>query len=297
MSERDRGLSDGLPERWVRRAARQAPPDLAERLEEEWLADLICRERYLSRVGFALSCCWAVLRIARDHAAAPVASSATAAAGVGTAVVYARHDWSFLSRRTLVLIFILALHVLLIYCFAVGLARTIVMATETSLAGFVDVAKPRDVLTPPPPPRPDLVHPRFDIPAPDLTVNVPDAERQITQPPPQPEVRRIDSSPGTATVIRVAGGPDRSFPDTDDYYPTNARRLGQSGSSVVRVCVDPRGRLTAVPTLAQSSGIRSLDAGALELAKAGTGHYRPTTEDGRPVSSCYAFRITFNLKD
>jgi hypothetical protein len=55
--------------------------------------------------------------------------------------------------------------------------------------------------------------------------------------------------------------------------------------------------LAADPTVAQSSGIPRLDAAALKLAKAGGGHYRPSTENGQPVSSCYAYRIRFRLDD
>jgi hypothetical protein len=36
---------------------------------------------------------------------------------------------------------------------------------------------------------------------------------------------------------------------------------------------------------------------ALKLAKAGSGHYLATTEDGRPVNSCYPFRIRFQIKN
>jgi len=63
------------------------------------------------------------------------------------------------------------------------------------------------------------------------------------------------------------------------------------------VCVDAEGRLTTQPTIARSSGSVRLDDGALKLAHAGSGHYRPTTEDGRPVDSCYVFRIRFELRD
>jgi hypothetical protein len=55
------------------------------------------------------------------------------------------------------------------------------------------------------------------------------------------------------------------------------------------------GRLTGEPSVAQSSGSVRLDDGALKLARAGSGHYRATTEDGRAVDSCYPFRITFAL--
>jgi len=94
---------------------------------------------------------------------------------------------------------------------------------------------------------------------------------------------------------RVSGGPGKGFPNTEDFYPFDAIRSGTTGITGVQVCVDEKGRLTAAPTLAQTSGSASLDAGALKLAKAGSGHYRATTEDGRPVSSCYAFRIRFDI--
>jgi hypothetical protein len=40
-----------------------------------------------------------------------------------------------------------------------------------------------------------------------------------------------------------------------------------------------------------------LDEGALKLAKAGSGHYRTTTENGRPVSFCYPLNVRFQLRN
>jgi TonB family protein len=71
--------------------------------------------------------------------------------------------------------------------------------------------------------------------------------------------------------------------------------MAETGAATVHVCVDTRGRLTADPTLTRSSGSRRIDDGALNLAKAGSGHYRPSTEDGQPVSACYPYRIRFEL--
>jgi TonB family protein len=99
------------------------------------------------------------------------------------------------------------------------------------------------------------------------------------------------------TIDRIVGGPGRGFPNTDDYYPMASRRLGEAGVAIVRACVDSKGVLTGEPAIAQSSGSARIDQGALKLAQAGSGHYRPTTEDGRPVSSCYSFRIKFALRD
>ena len=43
--------------------------------------------------------------------------------------------------------------------------------------------------------------------------------------------------------------------------------------------------------------VERLNEGALRLAKAGSGHYGATIEDGRPVNSCYPFRIRFDLRN
>lgn len=98
-------------------------------------------------------------------------------------------------------------------------------------------------------------------------------------------------------VTQVQGGPGSGFPNPDDYYPTLAKYREVQGTSTVRVCVDVHGRLTSDPATLQGSGSALLDEGALKLAKAGSGHYRASTEDGRPVNSCYPFRIRFQLKN
>jgi hypothetical protein len=67
-------------------------------------------------------------------------------------------------------------------------------------------------------------------------------------------------------------------------------------AAIVQVCVDTRGRLTSDPVTLQGSGSFRLDEGALKPARAGSGHYRATTEDGRPVDSCYPFRVRFQLR-
>jgi TonB family protein len=101
----------------------------------------------------------------------------------------------------------------------------------------------------------------------------------------------------THLVARVAGGPGAGFPDTADFYPSVSIHLGEKGISTVQVCVDPRGRLTSDPITVQGSGSTRLDQGALRLARAASGHYRASTEDGQPVDSCYQFGVRFQLKN
>jgi TonB family protein len=100
----------------------------------------------------------------------------------------------------------------------------------------------------------------------------------------------------THVVQRTAGGPGAGFPETAEFYPSPSIRAGEEGISTVQVCVDSRGRLTSVPTTARSSGSARLDDAAIKLARAGSGHYRPTTEDGQPVNSCYPLGVRFQLR-
>lgn len=273
-------------------AARKAPPGLAERLEEEWLADLAARQGAIARISFGLGCCWATRVIAREFgvAAAAAGSSAT---GRQVLVSYGGYDFSRVSRRTLALIVIVCLHVAAFYAYLSGLTQRII----TVPAAPIDVVMtPRMRHRPVPPPK--LTLPKVGaLPTPVVPLDLPAVPTTITVPRlPRPNIAPLQP-PAVRPVSRVTGGPGAGFPDTADYYPPPARRLDEEGNTVVSVCVDPRGRLTATPAIVGSSGFKLIDQGALRLASAGSGHYRPTTENGRPVASCYAFRISFRLED
>jgi TonB family protein len=150
-----------------------------------------------------------------------------------------------------------------------------------------------DIPSPPPRPKFTLVRPTIDDlgPPPGVPLDVgPDPNAIHTE---APVVVPTPSQPPPALVKRVLGGPGKGFPNSDDYYPPAARRLGEQGNTAIQVCVDPNGQLTADPEVTQSSGSVRLDEGAVRLAKAGSGHYRATTENGTPVSSCYGYLIRF----
>jgi TonB family protein len=289
MSER---WGDAVAHGLICRAARQAPAALAPRLEEEWLADLAVQRGKLARLRFALGCCWATVVIARELAA-PVRAAATPA-GHKAAVAYRDPGPPFLSRRTLIFVLIIGLHALVIY----GFATRVVHTALASIPGRIDVVfLPRPTPRIPPPPKiaPTFAHftPQIDPP--------PWSEVALQPPVTPPLNPLLPSEPSVPLparpVSRVIGGPGAGFPNTDDFYPAAARRLGESGMTTVGVCVDGTGRLTGKPTIAATSGSPRLDEGALGLARAGSGHYRPTTENGSPVSACYAFRVRFELRD
>jgi protein TonB len=208
---------------------------------------------------------------------------------------YAQHDYSFLSRRTTAFLLIICLHAVLIYALATGLAHRLIEVIPDRIVSTV-LPEPRTPVELPPLAQPTFSSRPIDVPKPEFTFDVPPDSIVIQDVAPRTEEILLPPSTPAKVVNRVLGGPGRAFPNTDDYYPPVAIRVGEKGTATVRTCVDEKGRLTADPTLAQSSGSASIDEGALKLAKAGSGHYRATTEDGRPVNSCYEFRIKFDLR-
>jgi hypothetical protein len=66
---------------------------------------------------------------------------------------------------------------------------------------------------------------------------------------------------------------------------------------VVTVCVNAKGRLSSDPLTAKSSGFSRLDEAARKLARAGSGHYIPSTEDGVATDSCYPLSVRFQLSN
>ncbi|HTC44309.1 MAG TPA: TonB family protein [Steroidobacteraceae bacterium] len=286
-----------LARRLILRAARKAPAAVAQRLEEEWLADLASRQGSLARLRLAIGCSWATAVITRDF---NVPQLATSGAGNGPKHWFAdhRYDLPLLSRRTVTLLLIAGAHVLLIYVFASGFAQQFSLIIPQIMHGVViEENRPQ----PPPPVLSTLpfkatvitdITDTFDPDRFDLTIARGDEPKHATDDPPGGSLPR-----GVPAVVRVLGGPGRNFPTTEDYYPTASRRISETGAANVQVCVDGRGYLTGAPTLSKSSGSQRIDDAALKLARAGSGHYRPTTEDGTPVTSCYGYRIRFELTD
>jgi TonB family protein len=280
----------------IRRAARSAPAALSERLEEEWLADLAAQRGAFSRLRFALGCCWATRVIAHEFLA-PSVVAVSSSAGQASVAAFAPHDSNFLSRRMAIFLVIVGLHVILIYGFASGFAVRIIKVRPPATGVMIDLPKPVPL---PPPAIPPTVEKQpfadkrdllktLDPPPINIVPTLEDTVTVVTEPPPHSEA--------PPTVVRHVGGPGAGFPDTDEYYPSSARRAGENGAATVQVCVGESGRLISNPTITQSSGSARLDDGALKLAKAGSGHYRATTEDGRPVNDCYSFRIRFELRE
>lgn len=127
MSKRNDRLSSPTAQWVIHHAARHAPPSLSARLEEEWLADLEACSTLVSRLGFALGCCWATWTIVRDHPhrAAPIPVSLVATREAAT---FVDRESGYVSLRSGTLFLIVGLHVALFY----GLIAPLSSAQESA---------------------------------------------------------------------------------------------------------------------------------------------------------------------
>jgi TonB family protein len=283
----------------VHRAARRTPEPLSARLEEEWLADLAERRSGFSRLRLGFGCYWATYAIARERRAATVAPARSSLAHANVAAFSSENSTLF-SRRTATFLLVASLHAAVLIGLAVGVRSKFIKLTRTEF-----VVDHIDKALPPPIDLPPLAKPDLDAisiepqkPLDNLTFEPdPPPPGDLKETPREAQGGTGPSLPPAVTINRVLGGPGIGFPSAHDFYPPSAIRRGEQGIATVSACVDASGRLTSDPKIVQSTGSPRLDEGALTLAIAGSGHYRATTENGKPVNSCYAFRIRFDLKN
>src|ERR1700722_5675232 len=151
---------DGVVHWLIHHAARGAPEELFLRLEEEWLADLESRSSAVSRLRFAVGCCWATVVIAGEYPRSRVAetSAAAASSAVRASGFYALsdRDFSYFSLRSGTLFLIAGLHAALFYGLITTLAHTNVLATPPNLQNQWVKPAPQEKLPPVLPPGMEL---------------------------------------------------------------------------------------------------------------------------------------------
>jgi periplasmic protein TonB len=204
-------------------------------------------------------------------------------------VMYAPHDSSHLSRRGVAFLGIIVLHAFLIWAFAKGFAVQGVRYVQTILqTNIIQTEKPKDL--PPPPPPVDLKErPPVQVIAPDINISVP-----VDTPPPIQQVTTERVAPAPVPRAIVPGTPLRPTyaPDVSQYYPDSSRRAGEQGRALVKVCVNPQGKLDTAD-VSTSTGFPALDEAAVKYAKAM--RYKAATSEGRPVLSCSNLPVRFEL--
>jgi protein TonB len=201
------------------------------------------------------------------------------------------HDSGYNQRRMVAFAVIVALHVFIGWAFITGFGQSMVHQAQQILETTIikqDEAKE----LPPPPPKPDLKPPPPpSVPVPIINVNVPiEAPPMVvskTPPPAAPHPVAVVAS----TPVKTVQQPDCG----EDYYPSQALRLGQAGSAVVRVCIGVNNKIDGPIELLTSSGFPSLDEAAGKCMAAG--RFKAGTVEGKPVRSCKDYKVTFKPKE
>jgi protein TonB len=197
------------------------------------------------------------------------------------------------SSRLIGIGLIVALHVVLIYALIHALARRSIDVTHAPIeTKIITEAPPPPVVAPPPPPQFAPPAPPF-VPPPEVHVATPvpvtsTAPTAITNTPPPPAATPAPAPP--VTVMPKLDGAHSREPD----YPPQSRRLGEQGSVIMQVLVDPDGRV-ADSKLVQSSGSQRLDEAALSGVKT---NYRffPGTLDGKPQQMWFTIKFNWKLQ-
>jgi len=202
-------------------------------------------------------------------------------------------DSNFLTRRGLVLVAIIGVHILAIWGFASGLATRAIQALAPPIEATVEEQVKKED-EPPPPPPPEMERPPVEVPPPEVSIDLPmettsTAIQDVTDkapPAPAPQVRTVAGTP--AKMTRPV--------NPDDYYPPGSIRREEQGSPVVQACVGPKGQLLRDPVVTDTSGFPDLDGAAVKVAKAT--RYAPGTDNGSAMAeSCIKFKVKFVLKN
>jgi hypothetical protein len=122
-SEREWDWVGWMAIRLIHQAARHAPDFLSKRLQEEWLADLEAQCGGLSRLRFAIGCCWATRVIAQERAvpAQPVSCSPIAHRHF---IRFTRDEFPFLTGGAASFVLVVSLHAAVLYGLAAGFGFT-----------------------------------------------------------------------------------------------------------------------------------------------------------------------------
>ncbi|WP_170304301.1 energy transducer TonB [Duganella radicis] len=195
-------------------------------------------------------------------------------------------------------------HVALFYLAYSGMLRTVTHAIMPQVVNVTFVAAPEPLKAPPPPKVVPLVQPKQTFVPPPPQVNIVQTEPTITLPPPQP--RASEPAPAVAAAPSAQPAPPAppqpSAPKTvsgveyvrapQPVYPSISRRMGETGTVMLRVLIGEKGTAEQV-TVQKSSGSSNLDEAGRQAVLRSL--YKPHIEDGKAIPVYALVPITFQL--
>jgi protein TonB len=162
--------------------------------------------------------------------------------------------------------------------------------------------------SPPAPPQPVKSEPKKPTPptkevaktlSPDGTkAAAPEKTSSQSAPPTLPNSAPTGGTPGGAPQAPVNVDLNQLVilykPDTEAFYPSFSKKIGEEGNVEVRIQIDEAGNVQAAQ-VALSSGSPRLDKAATELAQ--KIRFKPHTQNGVPIKIFAKIGVKFKLKD
>ena len=196
------------------------------------------------------------------------------------------------------IIFVIVLHVVMIYALASGLANSTIDLLRGDLETTV-VAETAADDAPPPPPPPDFKPPPPSVPPPEVVIDL------STAPPPAQTTAiqtTVDRPAAPPPVVAAAPPPPPPTPPvattshavTANDYPAISLRLQEQGVVGIRFQISTEGTVSEVE-IKKSSGSERLDDAAVTMVKR-RWKYKPATQDGKPVAVWQEANVVFRLQ-
>ncbi len=194
-------------------------------------------------------------------------------------------------RRAGGFVFVVVLHILLLWALQSGLAKTLVNKVMGPIeTKMIEEIKPEEEEPPPPPPKFQAPPPVF-VDMPDVTITEAPTTSTITAT--NAPVRAAPPPPKADVIIPPKVNP-RS-PIQQPEYPTMSRRLGEEGVAILLLTLDDAGRVTAA-SLDTSSGFERLDEAAVkEAMRPRLWRFLPGTINGKPAPMQFKFAVRFKI--
>jgi protein TonB len=209
------------------------------------------------------------------------------------------NDWSRRGGGS-ALALIVALHAGVLWgLMQIESVREAVQEAVPIMVGLVTLppkAPPKPQIEPPPPPKPPPVKPRpqpqmiaaqTEAPAP-ISAPIPEPVPVIEEPPPPPPPPAAAEPAPVIPPNFVAAYLDNPAPS----YPSSSKRLGESGTVLLRVVVDENGRPASVD-VATSSGFERLDRAAIDAVR--RWKFVPAKQGDRAVKAAVLVPLEFQL--
>jgi periplasmic protein TonB len=190
-------------------------------------------------------------------------------------------------RRFVSVIVVGALHLVLIWALATGLASQLMQKLPDELSTEVIKDKPPEQNKVPPPPPPELVKPPPPfVPPPDITVTTETpAANTITT---QSTIQHVEPKPQISSPAAIG----RPHACGRAQYPALAVRLNHEGNTSLSFTIGTDGGVSNV-SVTNSSGHDELDQAAVTCASSWS--YKPAIQNGQPVAVPWKTTVQWKL--